>query len=90
MILTCEKCYGTTQINYEISVEVSKIKFCPLCGSDSCRVRQDMDEEGWFFIAESLGLPCAAVKALYKLWDTEESKNFCDWIRSKIKNAKVN
>lgn len=89
MIVICEKCFATMQVNYEITVEPNRITYCSLCGSNNTKVRQDMSEESWFVISDSLGLPVVAVKELFKLWDMEENKNFCNWVKDKIKIAQT-
>lgn len=87
MIVTCLTCFATTAVQHETPSfsEPQYIKFCPICGSRDTKVRQNMDEEGWFVISKDLGLPVEALKKLYTLWNPNEgdNKNFCNWIRER-------
>lgn len=92
MILICRNCVANIRINHEQPSFNSPqyLKFCPVCGTENTIIEYNADES-WFVIAESLGIPVAATKELYELWDPRAAPNFCDWVKlemEKFKKAK--
>ena len=87
-VLTCDDCRMVFRAeNLTPYTMTMRNWFCPACGSNSITINNSHEDDRWYNMAISFGLPqressVQFIKQLYDIWDPIEFRLFKDFVLS--------